>query len=115
MSVQIHISGDNAAEAIKELSGLAAHFVAAPGAVAVNADTQSEDKPKRQRSSKPQEESSQKQQEESDQKQEQEKTESDAGNGEGTEKAPTVVELRAKAQEVGKTTEAKKAIKALLD
>jgi len=34
MSVQIHISGDNANEAVKELSALASHFTATPAPVA---------------------------------------------------------------------------------
>lgn len=107
MPVQIHINGENAGEAIKELSVLASHLTgtATPPAAPAADTTPKADKPSRSsRTTKP--EPAAKEETSADPE---EKDESEESN------APTVVELRAKAQEVGTTPEAKKAIKALLD
>jgi len=114
MSVQIHINGENAIEAIKELSDLAANLVVAPVAAATQAEAPQEDKPKRQRSAK-QEDPAPKQQEEQQPEQPEQSEQPEPQQQGSSDNVPTVVELRAKAQEVGTSPEAKKAIKALLD
>ena len=110
MPIQIHITGESAGEAVKELSDLASHFLS---------DPVKEEKPKRQirkqeepeKQKAPKESEKAEEPEESEESAEEESESSDSDD----EYVPTVVELRAKAQEVGKTPEAKKAIKALLD
>lgn len=134
MSVQININGENAAEAVKELSSLAAHFtlvpVTTPAITAAPAEAQQEEKPKRQRAAK-QEDSAAKQaaapaptpaeEPETAQQDSEEPKEPQSSEPPKEEPAtssgdiPDIVELRARAQEIGKTPEGKKAIKALLD
>lgn len=116
MSVQIHINGDNAAEAIKEFAVLASHFVPVPGAPAT-ADQPKADKPARgsRNATKPEpaKDEPEAKQEQSDQDP---PADPDTGSGDSDEPIPTDVELRAMASEIGKKgPEAKKAIKALLD
>ncbi|SCW40212.1 hypothetical protein SAMN04487970_1005184 [Paenibacillus tianmuensis] len=107
MSVLIQINGENAGEAIKELSALAAGI---NGQAVAPAPAPEAPKPSRGRTAtKPAPAAA----EEGEPKNE--PTESDLGEGDDDGPVPTVVELRAKAQEVGTTPEAKKAIKALLD
>lgn len=126
MSVQININGENAAEAVKELSSLAAHFtlvpVTTPAITAAPAESQQEEKPKRQRTVKPTEADTKKQEEpevaQQDSENEKESQASEPPKEEQTQSTddiPSIVELRARAQEIGKTAEGKKAIKALLD
>lgn len=101
MPVSINITGENAEQAIQEFSVLSAHFVAQLGDV----KPVEMEKPKRQtRQTAPKETV----------KPDPVQDEDETGGGED-EDAPTVVELRAKAQEVGTTAEAKKAIKELLN
>ncbi|QRG66952.1 hypothetical protein [Brevibacillus choshinensis] len=134
MSVQININGENAAEAVKELSSLAAHFilvpVTTPAITATPAEAQQEEKPKRQRAAK-QEDSAAKQAaapaptpaEEPEEAQQDSENEKEPQASEPPKEEPTppasdipdIVELRARAQEIGKTEAGKKAIKALLD
>lgn len=101
MPVQIHITGENAQEAIQEFSVLSAAFV---GAIAPVAQAPvKEEKPKRQQiaAAKKQEEAKPKPPEasEPDPVGESEPQEEDFGE---SENIPTAVDLRAKAQEVSK-------------
>ncbi|WP_025848726.1 hypothetical protein [Paenibacillus ehimensis] len=106
MSVLIQINGENAGEAIKELSALAAGI---NGQAAAPAATQEAPKPSRGRAAtKPTSAAA-------EEEPKNESAESNTVQEDEDGPAPTVVELRAKAQEVGTTPEAKKAIKALLD
>lgn len=113
MSIQIHINGENAAEAIRELSVLASHLspsnVAAPAATTPT--TKAETSTRGRSNSKPVADPVK---ENKDPDPVIEDSDTTEGGGDD-EYVPTVVELRAKASEVGKTAEAKKAIKALLD
>lgn len=117
MPVQIQINGENADEAVKELSALASHFT---GAAPIAASTEKsapkkEDKPKQE---KPKAADKPKPKKEEPETEGAESNDSDqegnASDSDG-EYIPTVVDLRAKAQEKGKTPEDKKKIKALLD
>ncbi|MFB0845737.1 hypothetical protein [Paenibacillus oleatilyticus] len=106
MSIQITINGGDAAEAIKELSALAAGIngqasTAAPALEAPKA-------PRGRAATKPTPAAA-------EEEPKNEAAESGPGEEDEDGPVPTVVELRAKAQEVGTTPEAKKAIKALLD
>lgn len=118
MPVQIHINGETANEATKELRDLAAALLGKPsGAPAVEEPVKT-DKPKPSRSTKKPEEETPAAEPEKVAEPEPDKTdepENDTDEGGDDENVPTVVELRAKAQEVGTSTDAKKAIKALLD
>ncbi|GAA4827805.1 hypothetical protein GCM10023310_00580 [Paenibacillus vulneris] len=111
MAVLIQINGENAGEAIKELSALAAGingFSAAP--------VQEEIKPPRKRTvaEKPAAAAADEQKGGQDPMG---TSEAQSGQDDNNDERPipTIVELRAKAQEVGSTPEAKKAIKTLLD
>ncbi|EJL44001.1 hypothetical protein PMI08_02119 [Brevibacillus sp. CF112] len=124
MSVQISINGDNAAEAVKELASLAAHFTLVPVAIAAApAEAQQEERPKRQRSARQSEPAADKPTAAPAQEPEVGEVGGDpaddasegTGDDSGGDPIPTIVELRARAQEIGKTAEGKKAIKALLD
>lgn len=107
MPVQITINGDNAAQAIEEFATLSAAF----GGAAAPSTTVSEEPKQRTRKT-------------NEVKKEQQKVTPDktvtqdeeAGTDGDTEEVeiPTVVELRAKAQEVGKDPKKKPAIKELL-
>lgn len=121
MSIQIHINGEDATEAIRELSVLASHLSPSAGSVkevATTSETQKPEKNTRSRSSKPINEAPVKE-EIADRDNDVDNTSSDPVNGsegtDDTEQVPTVVELRAKAQEVGTSPERKKKIKELLD
>ncbi|SCW41032.1 hypothetical protein SAMN04487970_10063 [Paenibacillus tianmuensis] len=105
MSVLIQINGENAGEAIKELSALAAGI---NGQAVAPAPAPEATKPSRGRATtKPTPAAAE------EEEPKKEAAESDMGEEDGP--VPTVIELRAKAQEVGTTPEVKKAIKALLD
>lgn len=110
MSVQIMINGDNAAEAIQEFATLSAAFTGQASAPVTA--TVEETKPRQPRkAAEPKKEEAKEPEtvkEDPQAEQEQEPV------GDAVD-IPTVVDLRAKAQEKGKTPEAKKAIKALLD
>lgn len=125
MPVQININGSDAAEAVKELASLASHLVgaqafvtaAAPVAAAAETTAKPEKQSRRTKSEPAKEDPAQQEDpvkpEAAEEQEPADQPESeDAGS---TDPVPTVVELRAKAQEVGTTPEAKKAIKALLD
>jgi len=101
MSVTININGENAGEALKELSVLAAGIAGAP---ASTEQTKIEKPVKGNRTTKAAEKVDPAPSREEDDQ-----------SADDQEDIPSVVDLRAKAQEVGKTPEAKKAIKALLD
>lgn len=109
MPVTITINGENAAQAIEEFATLSASFIPGSAQAPVTATTE-EPKP-RQRKNPPAK------------KEEPEEKPADVDsmlkeNGEGdaeSAEVPSVVDLRAKAQEVGKTAEGKKAVKALLN
>lgn len=117
MSVLIQINGENAGEAIRELSDLAAGITgkAAPAAAPAEAPKQT-----RTRKTEPVKETPAAEEDPKTTSAEPE-DEPDAGaepdeEGDPDEPVPTDVELRAVAAEVGKNgAEAKKAIKALLD
>ena len=107
MSVLIRINGENAGEAIKELSALAAGI---NGQATAPAPTPEAPKaPRGRAATKPTSAAAEEDQPKN------ESAECDTVQEEEDGPIPTVVELRAKAQEVGTTPEAKKAIKALLD
>ncbi|MGF7049123.1 putative phage protein gp47/JayE [Paenibacillus sp. DS2015] len=111
MSVQITINGDNAAEAIQEFATLSAAFT---GQASAPVTASLEDlKPTRQtrKASDPKKEEVK----EPETVKEDTQAEQDQEPAGDTVDIPTIVDLRAKAQEKGKTPEAKKAIKALLD
>ncbi|OME86506.1 MULTISPECIES: hypothetical protein [Paenibacillus] len=107
MPVQITINGENAVQAIEEFATLSAAF---GGATPSTAPVKEEVKPRQRRATET--------------KKEEAKVEADLDTSpdEGTEGSqpnedediPTVVELRAKAQEVGKDAKKKPAIKKLL-
>ncbi|ELK41268.1 hypothetical protein D478_14885 [Brevibacillus agri BAB-2500] len=127
MSVQISIHGENAAEAVKELASLAAHFtlvpVTTPAITAAPAEAQQEERPRRQRAARQSEPAADKPTAAPAQEPEVGEVGGDpaddasegTGDDSGGDPIPTIVELRARAQEIGKTAEGKKAIKALLD
>lgn len=107
MPVQITINGDNAAQAIEEFATLSAAFggTAAPS-------TNVSDEPK-QRTRKTNEVKKEQQKVTPDKTVTQDEEAGTDGDTEEVE-IPTVVELRAKAQEVGKDPKKKPAIKELL-
>ncbi|WP_338841961.1 hypothetical protein [Paenibacillus glucanolyticus] len=108
MPVQITINGDNAAQAIEEFATLSAAF---GGAAAPSATVSEEPK---QRTRKTNEVKKEQQKETSvETNTPDDETGTDGHSTEG-EEIPTVVELRAKAQEVGKDPKKKPAIKELL-
>lgn len=122
MPVQIHITGETAAEAARELAVLAAQLSSTPVAASTQGASAQEAKRTRKTAEPKQAEA------ERDPKSEVGDLEgkpiddndpidgeSGGSSAEDDGPVPTVVELRAKAQEVGSTPEAKKAIKALLD
>lgn len=109
MSIQITINGADALEVIQELSILAAHLTSPKSTDPVKAE-----KPAR-GSNKTANAAATETKKESDPALDQEETGNEDGDKGSTEDIPTVVDLRAKAQEVGTSAEAKKAIKALLD
>lgn len=133
MSVQIHIVGENAAEALKELSVLAAPLTGGQSLAAIaTTELPKQEKPARSsRSTTKQESASEKEEQQTKQEHAPEKEKGqpadtdpvddaeDAGqpeeSGEDGGYIPTPVELRAKATEVGTTPDAKKAVKALLE
>lgn len=106
MPVQITINGDNAAQAIEEFATLSAAF---GGAAAPSATVSEESKQRTRKTNEVKKEQ---------QKEEPVKTvpKDEVGTDGDTEEVdiPTVVELRAKAQEVGKDPKKKPAIKELL-
>ncbi|KEQ22333.1 hypothetical protein [Paenibacillus tyrfis] len=106
MSVLIQINGENAGEAIKELSALAAGINGQ--ATAPAAAQEAPKAPRGRAAAKPAAAAA-------EEEPKNEPAESGPGEEDEDGPIPTVVELRAKAQEVGTTPEAKKAIKALLD
>ncbi|REK69316.1 hypothetical protein [Paenibacillus paeoniae] len=111
MPVQININGADAAEALKELSSLAAGF-GSTAPVLVAQEAKQEDAPKRQRSKpepKPPKEEPASEPEKDD---EQERQEDDLGFEE--EEVPTDVQLRAASLEKAKSIGREK-VKALLD
>lgn len=113
MSVQIHINGDNAAEAVKELATLASHL----GGQAVPTAPAQAEQPKASRSSKPSKNAPKEETPPEADPEEPEDNPSDDLDEEPeiSEEVPSVVDLRAKASEIGKTPELKAKIKALLD
>jgi len=106
MSIQIIINGDSATEALHELSTLAAGFTGG-NVVALPVKAQVE-KPKRPAGVKPEPEK------EADPEPVQESENEDSTPDDSDVPIPSLVELRAKAQEAGKAA-GKPAIKALLD
>lgn len=119
MPVQIIINGENAGESIKELATLSAALTGKTEAVAEQ-PVQEEQKPRQRKNTTPKkeepakEESSPQPDPEESTKPEQPEPEETTDNYDDGAPIPTVVELRAKAQEKGKTQEGKAAIKALL-
>ncbi|NHN33509.1 hypothetical protein [Paenibacillus agricola] len=116
MSVQINITGDSAIEAVKEFSVLAAHFTFP---AAGTADATKSDKPvaTRNRSvAKPVETEKPVESAAADASEEGSQTKGSIEDDFQDDDAPvpTVVDLRAKAQEVAKTLEGKAAVKLLL-
>lgn len=104
MPVTITINGENAAQAIEEFTTLSASFTGAGKAAPV------EESPKPRQQRKPA--STPKEPEEKEEAPEQE---SDSAETSEPIDAPSVVDLRAKAQEVGKDPANKPKIKALLN
>lgn len=136
MPVQIHINGENAEETIRELSVLASHLSLSVAAAQVAASsapeaTKAAEKTTRSRSAAKAEPVKETVSEPIDEtvstpvepdpvsettpEEEEAADQSRSDEAVSTDPIPTVVELRAKAQEVGTTPDAKKAIKALLD
>ncbi|WP_160045557.1 hypothetical protein [Paenibacillus sp. USDA918EY] len=107
MPVQITINGENATQAIEEFATLSAAFSGQ-----VVATPMVEEPKTRQRKS-----SATKKEDPEVKQQDEEEEGKDAGGSDLTEdgEIPSVVDLRAKAQEVGKSPEGKKAVKALLN
>ncbi|MGG3278891.1 hypothetical protein [Paenibacillus solani] len=107
MPVQITINGDNAAQAIEEFATLSAAF---GGTAAPAAPVKEEVKP---RQRKAHETKKEEKKVEADQDSATDEGATDTQSNED-EEIPTVVELRAKAQEVGKDPKKKPEIKRLL-
>jgi hypothetical protein len=111
MSVQIHINGDTAGEAIQEFATLAAAFTgSAPAEASEPKAKQAAKKPAKPGETKPEDTDPESEPVTGDSVEEDFAEEND-----GSEGIPTVVDLRAIAAEKGKTPEGKKAVKALLD
>lgn len=122
MPVQITINGENATQAIQEFAILSAAFkgqvvpvpeptpasIPSPALVSEPVPASEESKPRQRKTNTKKEESAK--EPPATQPEPEESQDSDKA-----ETVPDVVELRAKAQEKGKTPEGKKAIKALLD
>ncbi|BFH60720.1 hypothetical protein [Paenibacillus azoreducens] len=121
MPVQITINGADAAESIQELSVLAAAISSGKAAAAAAPAVTEEPKPRQRRTSTKKDESKNDdvgQEVDLDalsKEIEEEMKEKEQSEGDDVE-IPSVVDLRAKAQEVGKNAkDGKKAVKALLD
>lgn len=122
MTVQIQINGVDAQEVIHELSVLASHLsfpAVANAATASDSEAPKAEKPARGRSAAKASEPAKGTPTTSEEPKGETHGESDSAPVEDKpaeeSPAPTIVELRAKAQEVGITPEVKKAIKTLLD
>jgi hypothetical protein len=114
MNIKLNIEAGSPAELQEAVTGLAGIMggVVAPQPAAVT----TEDATEKQKRSRKQEKQPATEPEKVDEKQDSSAAdETDHTADDATEYVPTVVELRAKAQEKGKTPEGKKAIKALLD
>lgn len=114
MSVQIHINGETAAEAVKELSILASHFtgnIAAPVAAAVDAP-KTEKAARQSKPTKQVEAEKPAAQEAAEEEEELNEAISDMADSEGAT-IPTVEDLRANAAEVSKAGK-QAGVKALL-
>lgn len=107
MPVQITINGADAAESLQELSVLAAAISGQKVSTFAASPVQEEEKPKRQRTAKAEAAKKQEEPEKPDVTEEE--------GSDGGEDIPTVEELREVAAAKGKTTEGKKAVKALLN
>ncbi|MNO32459.1 hypothetical protein D3C76_224480 [compost metagenome] len=103
MPVTITINGENAAQAIEEFTTLSASFIPVSS------------KPAVEESSKPRTRKTTTASKEPEDKPEQETGSEETSESSETVDAPSVVELRAKAQEVGKDPANKPKIKALLN
>jgi hypothetical protein len=112
MPVQITINGADAAESLRELSALAVGLTGAP-AIAP-APVKETEAPKQTRRLKLKEELAVEKNEPDEEEPAAQPADDDEGGGGAGEPIPTDVELRAKAQEVGKTA-GKEKVKALLD
>lgn len=125
MSVNIHISGETAAEALRELSVLAAPLAGGQAAAPVSTEAPKTDKPSRgSRTTAKQDPTPEKEEtkepnpvkdEQPEQQEQQEQQEHDPEEEGDEGPVPTVVELRAKATEVGAMPEGKQKVKGLLD
>lgn len=115
MPVNIHISGENAGEALKELSAFAAHLFGGQALVGASAaETPKVEKPART------DRAAAKKEVEAAKKETAVAADPDPADEQPEEpvetiQLPTVVELRAQAAEVGKTAQGKAAVKGLLD
>jgi hypothetical protein len=112
MNITLNIEAGSPAELQEAVTGLAGIM----GGVVVPQPTVATEEPEKQKRSRKQENQPASEPKKAEKKQDSSAAdETDQVVDETTEYVPTVVELRAKAQEKGKTPEGKKAIKALLD
>lgn len=116
MSVTFTITNDTAEETLRDLKIISRGLVSTEAAAPASEEAPKPDKPKNNRSTtKPADKPEPKQPDPEPEQSEEDSQEPEGAAEENGEQAPTVVELRAKAQEVGSTPDAKKAIKDLLN